>query len=191
VGGNLILSIYGSRNRRIPFNYWTGNMVTIRMQTTNAYIAGDFMLRLKPLQGPVQPYLDGLIGFNNLSTTTQVEDENDWFDDEDEEIASTTNMSDSAFSYGLGGGVLILIIKPKNPEEEFRGNVKIVKKSLGVFLDFGVRYLIGGEAHYLNVNKDGWMTATDPADGPVVTTFYPDRSKTDVFTIHLGIVIPF
>ena len=45
----------------------------------------------------------------------------------------------------------------------------------------------GGEAEYLNASKEGAIVLSDPADGPVTTTLNPDRSKTDLFNISLGI----
>ena len=45
----------------------------------------------------------------------------------------------------------------------------------------------GGEAKYLNAGNDGSIVLSDPADGPVTTTLYPDQSKTDLFNISIGI----
>ena len=43
------------------------------------------------------------------------------------------------------------------------------------------------EAEYLNSSKEGAIVLSDPAEGPVTTTLNPDRSKTDLFNISLGI----
>jgi len=45
----------------------------------------------------------------------------------------------------------------------------------------------GGEAEYLNAGKDGAIVLSDAADGPVTTTFNPDKSMTDLFNISIGI----
>ena len=45
----------------------------------------------------------------------------------------------------------------------------------------------GGEAEYLNAGKEGAIVLSDPADGPVKTILNPDKSKTDLFNISIGI----
>ena len=88
-----------------------------------------------------RPYLDGLIGMHYFFTETQVRDEDDFVE---EPIASTTNQSDIAFSYGAGGGVMFLVHQKREGS-----------KSTEVLIDFRVRYLLGGEATYL---KEGSIT---------------------------------
>ena len=35
--------------------------------------------------------------------------------------------------------------------------------------------------------NEGSIVLSDPSDGPVTTTLYPDKSKTDLFNISIGI----
>jgi len=158
---------YGNADRKEIFNPNIPE-VTIRVRTTNNILTGHFLLRLDPVQGMIQPYLDGLAGFNYLWTQSKVEDEDDM-----EEIASSTNFEDSAFSYGLGGGIKFQV-------------AELLTEMGGIsrwYIDFKVRYLLGGEAEYL---KEG---ALRNSNGML---FYDtSNSRTDLFTASIGFVVGF
>ena len=116
----------------------------------------------------------------NLSTTTELTNNNCYDDNEtsydDCEIASSTNYSDNAFSYGGGGGLEISLTSFGGDEDSG------IEGVLSFFIN--ARYMIGAEAEYL---KEGAITFSDPQDGPVQTTFDPSTSKTDVLQISLGL----
>lgn len=124
----------------------------------------------------------------NLSTTTELTNNNCYDDNEtsydDCEIASSTNYSDNAFSYGGGGGLEISLTSFGGDEDsDIKGGEDSgIEGVLSFFIN--ARILIGAEAEYL---KEGAITFSDPQDGPVQTTFDPSTSKTDVLQISLGL----
>ncbi|HDL19501.1 MAG TPA: hypothetical protein ENH29_10635 [Bacteroidetes bacterium] len=173
VGGDLGFLIYGSETRKEPFSTTIPD-VTVNVETSNNIAMGHLLLRLQAPVGAIRPYMDGLIGFNYLFTETKIKDE----DYNDDEIASSTNFDDAAFSYGAGGGLQIRVYngrykKPKEGE----------KNLTGVFIDFRVRYLVGGKAEYL---KEGSIARENGRVTHDVT-----QSKTDLLTYQLGVVFTF
>ena len=175
LGLNVGISQYGNSERQIPFSYYT-DLVTITEKTTNDLAYVHLLARIVPLQGKVRPYFEGLLGMKNLSTTTKVISENCPEEDEDTcEIASSTNYSDNAFSYGGGGGLDIMITSIGDEESDVQG-------ILSFFIN--ARYVMGTEAEYL---KEGAITFSDPEEGPVQTTFHPSKSKTDALQINIGL----
>ena len=54
-------------------------------------------------------------------------------------------------------------------------------------INLELKWSKGGEAEYLNAGKEGSIEFSDPADGPITTTFYPEQSNTDLFNISIGI----
>ena len=179
LGLNVGISQYGNSERQIPFSYYT-DLITITEKTTNDLAYGHLLLKIIPFQGNVSPYFEGLLGMKNLSTTTELTNNNCYDDNEtsydDCEIASSTNYSDNAFSYGGGGGLEISLTSFGGDEDSG------IEGVLSFFIN--ARYMIGAEAEYL---KEGAITFSDPQDGPVQTTFDPSTSKTDVLQISLGL----
>ena len=176
LGLNVGISQYGNSERQIPFSYYT-DLVTITEKTTNDLAYVHLLVRIVPFHGKVRPYFEGLLGMKNLFTSTKVISENCPEEDEDTcEIASSTNYSDNAFSYGGGGGLEITLTSFGGDEDSG------IKGVLSFFIN--ARYMIGAEAEYL---KEGAITFSDPQDGPVQTTFDPSTSKTDVLQISLGL----
>jgi len=178
IGLDFVATQYGSeKSTQYPF----GHLIPIELETTSAFYSGGMFLRLQPGGFPIQPYMDGIIGFNNLTTESRVRDEDD--DDEEDDIASSINMTDNTLTYGIGGGVMLEVFSFDLQEAS---GLKLGS----LLLDFGARYMVGGEAEYLNVNKDGWFTEAGENRNDEYE-FHPDKSKTDVFTIDLGIVFKF
>ena len=126
----------------------------------------------------------------NLSTTTKIytEDCTDDLDTEyDEcEIASSTNASDNAFSYGGGGGLEITLTSFGGDEDsDFEENEdSVIEGVLSFYIN--ARYMIGAEAEYL---KEGDIVYSDTF--PVETSFNPSTSKTDALQISLGLNFSF
>ena len=156
--------VYGFERRREPFSTTIPD-VTVRVETSNAIAMGHMVLRLQPPGGAVQPYLDGLFGFKYFFTETTIKDD-DRFDEE--EIASTTNFDDAALSYGVGGGLDIML---------HRG------RGAAVMINAGARYLFGRQAEYL---QEG---SIERRNGQVF--FAIDRSETDILLMQLGITLKF
>jgi len=121
------------------------------------------VLRAQPRTGPVRPYFDGLIGLKHLFTKTSISDLSD-----DETIASSTDLSDTALSYGFGGGLQIQLTK--GPEAR-------------ILLDTGVRYLRGARAVYL---KKGSIREENG-----VVVFDVLSSRTDVLAVQIGVTFRF
>ena len=181
-GLNLGYSVYGYSKREIPFNYFT-NLVTITEKTTNELGYGHLFFRILPFQGNIEPYFEGLVGLKNLSTKTELVNNNCTDDSEtphdDCQIAESTNASDTAFSYGFGGG---LQVKLTNLEDEAGDPFG----DLSFFIN--ARYLMGSSAKYL---KKGSITFSNPEDGPVETDFNFSESKTDLLQISIGLSVNF
>lgn len=162
---------YGRTQRKEPFNPNIPE-VTIEVETTNNLVLGHLYLRLQPPRGAIRPYVDGLLGFGYLYTESQVQSEQF-----DEEIATSKNFDDTVLSYGIGGGLHILLGKMGNEDEG--------QSIRGIFLDLGGEYLVGGEGRYLE--KGSVRRVGDPP----VLVFDVKESKTDVATAKLGVAVEF
>lgn len=175
-GGGLGFSIYGSETRRVPFSL-TIPEVKVDVETTNNILFGHLELQYRFLTGPVQPYVEGLFGFNYLFTETAIKDtDHDWDDDYDDEIASNTNQSDFTNSYGIGAGLMFKLLDIKNEDKS--------KKVGGMYLDLKVRSLTGGEGEYL---KEGSIERSTTGD----LSFDVEKSKISMLTYHIGLVFQF
>jgi hypothetical protein len=162
VGGDAGVVIYGSESRREPFSTTIPN-VDVRVSTTNNILLAHTVLRIQPQEWRIRPYLDGLIGLKHLFTTTSISD-----DFGDEPIASTTDLSDTTFSYGFGAGIQV-------PISKFRRGA--------LLLDGNVRYLRGSRADYL---KKGSIREVD---GQVIYDVF--ASRTDVIAVQIGVTFRF
>jgi len=131
------------------------------IKTENGIYSGHFVLRFQHAFGPLTVYGEGLAGGKYLFTnSTPVWDSGD----HGKYSEARTHFDDVTFSYGIGGGFSV-------PVFELFG--------LGVRLEAGVRYLLGGSAQYLT---RGAITRTGRGD----VAFTPVRSRTDALTPILG-----
>ncbi len=167
IGVSFGYMVYGEESRREPFSTTIPD-VEVEVKTTNNILLGHLLLRAQVKQGPIRPYVEGLVGFNYLFTETKIQDV-----DDEEEIASSTNLDDGVFSYGGGGGVLVKL---------YTGKIKKAR-TWSILLDFHARYIVGGEAEYL---KEGSIKRVN---GKVA--FDKIQSKTDILTTHLGVTVEF
>lgn len=158
---------YGNADRKEIFNPNIPE-VTIRVRTTNNIFTGHLLMRLDPVEGRVEPYIDGLVGLNYLWTESKVEDEDDM-----DEIASSTNFEDSAFSYGLGGGIKFQVAR----------SISEIGSVSRWYIDLRVRYLFGGEAEYL---KEGALRNNNGT-----LSYDTNNSRTHLFTAGIGFVVGF
>ena len=161
VGADLGGVVYGSETRRVGLLPDIPD-VRVDVKTTNNIFLTHFLVRAQPRQGRVRPYVDGLIGFKYLFTSTTIE-----IDTEDN--PSDTNLSDVTLSYGVGGGVQVQLTSNRHRP--------------AVLLDAGVRYLRGSRAEYLregSIRREGGVVFFDVL-----------RSRTDVVTAQVGVTFRF
>jgi len=163
---------YGSRSFRVPFNAHI-QTVFVEMTTSNNIAFGHAFLRFQPQNGGFRPYFEGLLGFNYLWTESEVKDER--YSDRD--IAGSVNLSDIAFSYGGGGGLMVRV---------YQGETEKPGHGIEVFVDFKLRYLYGGEAKYFTKNS-----IVEEAGVIKLDEKYADRSRTDMLLGMLGVSIRF
>lgn len=161
IGLSLGYYVYGRETTSEPWSH-TIPWVTLDVEKTNSLVNFQVLFEVGFPSGRIRPYVQGLFGGEYLYTQTSVSGQN-----EQETIASTTNYDDWAWSYGAGGGILVLL-----------GGDPVTEMG-AIYLDLKGRYLFGSEATYL---KEGGM---EVINGNVV--YHPSRSKTDMLTIHVGI----
>ena len=157
---------YGSSDRREPFSTTIPD-VFVKVSTTNNFILGHAFVRIQPNSGKFRPYLQGMVGFNYLFTETKIENENNL----SQEVAGSTNLSDGAFSYGGGAGVMFLIYQPTD------GTIS------DLYIDLGARYIFGGQAEYL---KEG---SVRNVNGRVAYDVI--KSETDLLEFQIGVTVRF
>jgi len=165
IGINMGYIVYGSESRREPLSYTIPD-VFVNVDRTNSLLNFHLLFTLGLPKGRVRPYVEGLFGGSYIYTTTSVKSQGTG-----DEFASSTNFDDWAWSYGAGGGFTILLSGDPNTEQN------------SLYLDLKGRYLFGSEAEYL---KQGSVRIEN-------SKVYYDvsRSKTDLLTIHAGIIFYF
>ncbi|MGD2091703.1 MAG: hypothetical protein PVH61_36355 [Candidatus Aminicenantes bacterium] len=128
-------------------------------------LQGLVFLRFQPAKNArVRPYIDALAGFNYLWSDTSLDDHGD------EEITLAVNYDDFAFSYGLGGGVLVKLGRKRPRRVEF-------------FIDLRARYIFGGKAEYLT---EGSILVDEQE-----VTYLVYESRTDLLTFQIGFGLNF
>lgn len=168
---------YGTEKRREPFSTTIPD-VMVDVETENNFALGHLFVRLQPNSGSIRPYLEGTIGGNYLFTKTTIENQGKGR----EEVASSTNLDDFAFSYGGGAGVLVALAHFDS--EDSLDNDHSVKELL---LDVRCRYLVSSEAEYLaEYLKEGSIRRVS---GQVVYDI--SKSQTNFLSIQIGIAVRF
>ncbi len=160
-GLNVGYYIYGMESRREPWSLTIPD-VFVEVDRTNNLLNFHVLFEIGLPTGRVRPYLQGLFGGAYLYTQTSVSG-----DYNQQTIASTTNYDDWAWSYGVGGGLLILL-----------GGDPVTEEG-ALYLDLKARYLFGSEAVYL---KEGDVEIINSQ-----VVYNPSKSKTDMLTLHAGI----
>lgn len=155
--------IYGSESRIEPWSLTIPD-VFVNVDRTNNLVNFHVVFEVGLPKGRIRPYAQGLFGGNYLYTQTSVSGENSGLD-----ITSSTNYDDWSWSYGFGGGFLILLSGDPVTEDG------------AVYLDFRGKYLFGSEAVYL---KEGDVQIEN---GRV--SYFPSTSKTDLISVHAGVRI--
>ncbi len=165
-GLNLGYMNYGSESRREPFSLTVPD-VTVDVDRTNNIVDFHLLFQIAPPFGTVRPYLEALFGGSYLFTETKITSRGS------EDVASSTNFDDWAWSYGGGAGLMIKVYQNPNPDENFTS----------LFLDLKARYIFGTEAEYL---KEGSVVINNGKVSYSVT-----KSKTDLLTANIGVIAYF
>jgi hypothetical protein len=161
MGLNIGYLNYGSETRRERFSSTIPD-VTVDVNRTNNILNFHLLFHVAPPLMTVTPYAEGLFGGSYIFTETRI-------DSRDQEVASSTNFDDFAWSYGAGGGFLIHLYS--NPAAELSD----------IYLDLKVRYLFGTEAEYL---REGSVYLENG-----FARYSVDKSKTDLLTFSLGVAV--
>lgn len=173
IGIALGMLTYGSESRYEPFSTTIPD-VTVEVTRSNNIALLHLMLQLGAPMGIVKPYAEGKVGINYLWTETTIKDV-----EGQEDVVSSTNFDDIAFSYGGGGGIMLRIWSAKHPKLKARKG-KISK----VYIDTKAIYTLGGRAEYL---KEGSVIIHDDASVEYIVS----ESKTDLLNVHIGVVFEF
>lgn len=161
VGVNIGYMVYGEVSERRPLSEYIPD-ITVEVNRTNNLANLHLLLQISPFMGTVRPYIEGLMGGAYIFTTSEVKSTSTQLT-----FAESTNWDDFTWSYGAGGGLLLLISKDA-------GDVK------DLYLDLKARYIYGTEAQYLTEND------VRVVGGKVL--YFPRKSKTDLLTFHVGVV---
>ena len=160
VGAEFGYVMYGTATRRLQLTPGVPEVLT-DVNTTNNLLQTHALVRVQPRAGRVRPYVEGLLGFRHVFTSTS-------FRNPDEGTSGSTQLSDSAPSVGGGGGVTIGLVSGRH---------------VGLHLDIGLRYLTGGDAEYLT---KGGITRDETG-----VTLNPTRSAINLVSLQFGVAIDF
>jgi hypothetical protein len=170
VAGEATYLWYGSESRDVPLSGMPD--LTVRVSTSNDIFLLHGRVRAQKREGRVRPYVDGLVGFIDLVTTTSIEGDVSCSGGSfgtsiicSNDGDSVTNLRDVAFSAGGGAGVMFA----------FGASPQSIR------LDLSVRYLYGGQADYLTEGAIRW------GEGPAI--LQPRRSRTDLVLVNIGIAL--
>ncbi len=173
IGLDLGYMVYGHERRTEQFSLTIPD-VLVGVVTENNIFSMNAFLRLQTNPNPLRFYVEGVVGFHYLFTSTTIEDLPRF---DGEEIASSTNLDDFAFTKGVGGGVLIEVW---NGGEERTPQNRTLRS---VSLELRLRYHDGSEADYL---KRGDIVRRSGTAELNIT-----KSTTDLITAHFGLAIDF
>ncbi len=160
VGAEFGYVLYGKETRRLQLTPAVPEVLT-NVSTKNNLLQTHALVRAQPRAGRVRPYVEGLLGFRHVFTSTS-------FRNGDEGSSGSTQFSDSAPSVGGGGGVTIGLVSGRD---------------VGLHLDIGLRYLTGGDAEYLT---KGGITRDETG-----VTLNPTRSAINLVSLQFGVAIDF
>jgi hypothetical protein len=162
VGLDLEYIDYGMESRTAPFSSTIPD-ANVNVDRTNNLVNFHVLFRLIAKDNIVRPYFDLLFGGEYLFTKTTVSSDNT-----SEEITTTQNINDWAWSYGFGGGILYKFFDQNGTQ---------------VLLDLKCRYLRSSEANYLS---EGDVHVTRSG-----VIYNIRRSKTDLINAQVGVQIYF
>lgn len=170
-GANFGILNYGSVKRREPFSYTIPD-VFVDVTNENNILNYHLIAQVAPLLSSIKPYLQFLFGGSYIYTQTRIENRSTG-----EEIATSTNFEDYAWSYGAAGGLMFRVSKNEKLDAETPSFSEI-------FVNLKVSYLYGSNAEYL---KEGSIRYV----GAGKVEYDVKESKTDLLGLHIGVVIVF
>lgn len=183
VGIDIGFMSYGNEDFTQPLGGGALSRINVNIETNYNLVTGHTFLRLQPDLKFVLPYIEGLVGFHYLYTSSEVKSQSN--NPADVPFASSTNYDDIALSYGIGGG---LGIKLYSEKPEYKDGI-MTNFGGAIYLDMRVRYLIGGKAEYLKPGVS--ITNGKDANGNDIPVYSPSTSTTDLLTAQLGLSFRF
>lgn len=108
----------------------------VATRVSNNIYLGHFVVRLQPLDGIFQPYVDALAGMKVFASRLSVDGDVVVFR---EGLSQAAHVTDFAFSYGVGAGFELRL---------YRYTPLFADRPANVALRGGVRYLFGTTASY-------------------------------------------
>ncbi len=169
VGAHFGILVYGRESSTESFSTQILDF-DLNEVTTNMIFMCHFLLRVQPQKGIIRPYLDGLIGFNYIWTTTSVKSHRYG---EMHNIATSNIQNDLALSWGTGGGMMIRVYSKKRKK----------RSPFVIYIDLGAHYVWSKEAEYM---KEGSIRQENDQ---ILYDIY--KSTTDLLTGHLGFTFAF
>jgi hypothetical protein len=165
LGAEIAWNQYGSETRSLLLGPLVPEVpdASLEVHTYNAMVGLHGRLRAQLPRGRYRPYVDGLLGFTNIYTTSEVKGEDGC--GEGCVFDSESQSSDFVLSYGGGAGIMI----------------NFSSRDRAPRLDLGMRYLRGGRADYLTEGS------IHTEAGQLIRDF--SRSRTDRFGVYVGAVI--
>ncbi len=170
VGLSLGLQVYGNETREEPISSAIPD-VFVDVKTRNYMLMCHLLLRIQPKEGRLLPYFDGLVGFHYLWTQTGIYSQSGLGLNK---VASTVHLSDTALSYGAGGGLMVRVYEKRGDKS---------KSTIRVYTDFGIRYLKGGKAEYM---REGSILLEDDR-----LVYDIRESKTNIIMTYIGVTFAF
>lgn len=149
---------YGSETVRVPLSSFT-RRVMIDVTTENLITSLGVGPQLTLGNGPIRPYVYGLVGFSYFATVSRASGSADVDD-----FASTTNFDDLTFSATAGAGFMIQVSGGRTP----------------VWIDLSGFAVQNGRTRYL---REG--SIQERSDGSLFIT--PIESETNMLAFRLGV----
>ena len=150
--------VYGNEWKHTPFSETVGGRVQVNVRTTNYIIPMSVGPQLAWPTGPIRPYVNAGVGAQAFVTESAVEGIDNFT-----VVASSTNQSDVARMWVLGGGIYVPMVPGLNR----------------IQLDVGMQYVNGGRARYLAPGS-----ITDLPGGDVRISSL--ESTTRLVVVHVG-----
>jgi hypothetical protein len=168
VGFSAAWNSMGSQNEAVVANIGVdqnGNPIyskgTMRIRSNNYRYAA--LLRFRPFAGGFQPYIDGLAGFEQFRTSTDIQVDNNGFS---QTVQKTDRQRDFSLNIGFAMGLRIRI-------------------SNALFVEGRFENIVGGRANLVDQNSIAINKVSQDVQFNTKTT------KTDKYTYQLGFCLQF
>jgi hypothetical protein len=155
--------VYGIEHRRIDelCDDPACDLIDARVETNHSIFFGGIGPQIMAPSGQVRPYVRGAVGFSYFSTNSSLEGA----DSRDENILTTRNFDDGAFSWSGGGGLYIPVRRGPKP----------------INIDLGASYFGTAEASYLHEGS------IQEVDGRL--RWSPTNSAANQVLYHIGVSV--